>query len=435
MPQSDADRRVAIWQNQFVVTNQSYANLERKFLINLFLGSGYGLAGTINTDKLSIADLRKLMGMPLDGQYSETQLAFSSLLASGASDVTKQIALIGASRVEGWPVSNFANTIGQLLAAKLATKYNMRAPSRGFIGVPSAVMAAVGSWPTVLNAPIASDDFTFNLGHKHRIAYTNGAGSLTHTFDPANKPVSTVVKHIGTTSGAANCLRATPDGAAAQLFSTVGPARSSDIGSFIGDMTAKTNVIIDNGNPGVGYMLYSGIDEINTAEGTFGTGIKVHNFGNSGYSAQNWLSNPGAGQLSSLELVSDFVCDLYVYSDFPINDMGTTQLRSTAQAVADLQAVIDKIRGLAGGNHLVLLPEDCSHAVTLTDTWANIRAAFKAQFDTDAAKTNKIYFVDMGKYVPNSRQNPSLFQADGIHTASNGAFNEVFASALASKIL
>ena len=100
MPQSDADRRVAIWQNQFVVTNQSYANLERKFLINLFLGSGYGLAGTINTDKLSIADLRKLMGMPLDGQYSETQLAFSSLLASGASDVTKQIALIGASRVE-----------------------------------------------------------------------------------------------------------------------------------------------------------------------------------------------------------------------------------------------------------------------------------------------------------------------------------------------
>jgi lysophospholipase L1-like esterase len=331
------------------------------------------------------------------------------------------VLMIGASLVEGFPVSSHDLGIAQRLAQMLRDKYPTAgaAGSRGLVSIPSqGVSPAIASPLTIsggaVDPSVYSADAAFNVGFNKNCWYTNGTGSITHTAGP--KVTSVDIVYMKSNAGGTTAGTWSKNGGAGNVFSTYDASVASVNKINVAAVEGDTVQVVCGGG---GYIIVLGFIEYG---GTELKGIAIHGAGHSGYKTNQWAatSDPG-GWRDALSFINP---DLLIISDLGVNDGSNG--RSNTQYATDIQNLITVLR--AGLTPLPTVPivlvsvYDPSGAVTLTTPdW---RKYVTANRDTARSNSNVLHF-DLSPIIPSTAWSTTakrdLFYSDGLHSNVNGS--------------
>lgn len=332
------------------------------------------------------------------------------------------LALMGASVIEGFPVSSYDLTVGQKLAGLLRAAFPTTgaAGGRGFVPVPTAGVA--WNTPVVVTGGAVDPVGTgsppaFGIGGNKNCWYTNGTGTIQITAG-SNATHVDIVNGTGSAGGAAGGYYQVNSGAVVPFntYSAVAAANLVRVACAPGD------VIKVGCNTFGQYVIIGGFIELG---GTATKGIEVHNCGHAGFSALDWSTGaPSGGWRDDIALMNP---DLLVISDMGANDK--QKGRTSIQFKTDLQALINTIRaGLAPLPTVPILLVSLYNAdagLVGSEAWPNY-VAKQAEVADDNATS--VRHLDLSQLMPPTSPDPlGIYAADHVHGNADGSAYELIA--------
>lgn len=330
------------------------------------------------------------------------------------------VALLGASVAEGFPVTSYDFTIAQRLSVMLRDAYPTAGVigGRGYVGVPSQGLTVPIASPITISGGAVDPAYgpnqdTFGLGANRTCWYTNGTGFITYTCGPNATNID--LWHNKGTTGGATAGAWSKNGGAQTIFSTLG---ATDSFTFERIPVSPGDVVRVELS-GAGYLIVFGFTEYGGDETK---GITVHGCGHSGYTAVKWNTNTiSGGWRDELAALSP---DLLIISDLGVNDGSGG--RTAAQYQTDLQAFITTIR--AGVSPLPAVPillvsdYDPTGGVALTSTiWSSYVAVHRAI----ATANTGIKHLDLSIRMPSTAWDDTstskIYHTDHLHGNPNGS--------------
>jgi len=359
----------------------------------------------IARDTLTVADYAKLLPW------------FAAL--TGNKNARADVGILGASVVEGYPVTSFSNTIGQLLAAKLRRDFPVTGATggRGLIGIQTATIPV---WPLAFTGGLLTDQY--HHGAKHRAWYATGnSQKVVLTLDTAITSFN--IHHVLSSSGGATAGYYKIDGGAAVTFNTFAATDTNSVLTVAS--AATTSIEVGRTTGAAGFLSLSAIRE-NNGDETKGT--QVHNLGHGGFTAAQWDAG-GATSMTQKEIAA-LGLDLLIMQDFGINDGNTANgNRTAAQFKTDLLTFIADLR-TAGVSCPILMASiyNMDAGYTEREAWAGYVTAMQEISTADST----IAFVNHSARMPatGAASTYGLYNADLLHSNANGAAHLLIAETL-----
>lgn len=345
----------------------------------------------ISTSTASEAELAAQLfnrNTPAVEQTNRLDKLFAAL--AGREHAPASIVMLGDSHVEGYGLDpSFDKSQAQCLVRALRAKYPTNAKGgRGFIG-PQNNTATHPNWPVQISG--GATITVLGYGLQNRYATLDAAGEKITLTVPAGGVSSVKIGQIKTNNGHASAgAYYKVDGGASVNFATYTASTIDyDVVTVPGPINSTVEVGWVAGSATIlGFIEYNG-DETK--------GVQVHNLGNSGTTANYWITSSNASP-SWPEGLNELLTPSAVIINLGTNDARTESGNITAaQFKTNISNLINTRLRRPGLNCPIIIQMSFTPALgTTREVWANYVSAVQELMTTDPL----IFVIDHSQRMP-----------------------------------